>query len=203
MNLTRAACLILALALAACGASNDLTSPPEPFGDFRLGYAIVVDKNAKPAGPSRKAEPGEWKAELEKALRGRFDRYQGDKLYHLGVGVKAYALAVPGIPIVLSPKSVVVVTVDVWDDTAKRTINPESREFIVFEGLSGSTVIGSGLTKSKEQQMQTLSGNVARRINDWLIDNKAWFSPEAVAARGALVAAQPASAAPAAPPPAN
>jgi hypothetical protein len=188
--------VVPALALAAallsgCGAS-DLTKPPKPIGDFRLGYAITVADNAKPVGPSRKATAEEWEAVLQKSVRAQLDRYQGEKLYHIGVGVRAYALAVPGVPVVLSPKSVIVVTVDVWDDAISRTINPEPKEFTVFEGLSGSTVIGSGLTKSREQQMQTLSDNVAQQIANWLAENKAWFTPEAVAARAALAKAMPA-----------
>ena len=198
-NLAAAACLA-ATVLSGCGGS-DLTTPPKPLGDFRLGYGIVVADNAEPAGPSRKATPDEWEAVLQKSLRAQLDRYQGEKLYHVGVGVKAYALAVPGVPLVLSPKSVIVISVDVWDDAIQKTINAEPKEFTVFEGLSGSTVIGSGLTKSREQQMQTLADNAAQRITDWLVENKAWFTPEAVAARAALAAAAPA--APAKPAPAK
>lgn len=177
--------LLVAL-VAACGGAGDLSKPPVPFGDFRLGYDIVVADKAESVGPSRKATPAEWKAALTQAIDARIRRYQGDKLYHLGVAVNAYALAVPGIPVVISPKSVLVISVDVWDDTAQRTVNAETRQFRVFEGLNGATVIGSGLTKTREEQMQTLSENAARQINDWLIENKAWFTPEAVAIRATL-----------------
>lgn len=189
----------VAAALTGCATSGGLSGPPAPFGDFRLGYAIAVADSAKQAGPSRQATPEEWEAEIARAVRGRLDRYQGEKLYHIGIGVRAYALAVPGIPVVLSPKSVLVAAVDVWDDSARRTINAEPREFTVFEEFSGSTVIGSGLTKSREEQMRTLADNLAGQINDWLVENRAWFSPEAVAARAALAAAQPAAGQPAPP----
>jgi hypothetical protein len=175
--------------LGACG-GNELAAPPKDFGDFQLGYNIVVAKNAKPVGPSRSATPAEWEAAIKAAIAERFDRYQGDKLYHIGIGVDGYALAVPGIPLVLSPKSALVVTVDVWDDAAQRTVNGESKQFTVFERLSGETVIGSGLTQSREQQMQNLSRNAARLINEWLVENKSWFTPEAVAARAAITGAQ-------------
>jgi hypothetical protein len=188
------------LLLAACGA-NDLTAPPKDFGDFQLGFNIVVAKNARPVGPSRKASAEEWEASLKAAIEERFSRYRGDKLYHIGVGVDGYALAVPGIPLVLSPKSALVVTVNVWDDAAQRTVNAEGKQFTVFERLSGETVVGSGLTQSRDQQMQNLSRNAARHINEWLVENKAWFTPEAVAARAAITAAQgPETVAPAAAP---
>lgn len=198
------AALVIALGLlVGCGDPNDLSKPVAPFGDFRLGHGIVVADTSESVGPSRQATPEEIEAALKTAIQARLGRYQGDKLYHIGIGVPAYALAVPGVPVVLSPKSVLVIEVDVWDDTAQRTINPAPKRFTVFEGLSGSTVIGSGLTKTREQQLQTLSENAARLINDWLVENKAWFSPEAVAARAAIAAAQPAAPAqpePAAPP---
>jgi len=178
--------LAASAALTGCGTTNDLSKPPTPFGEFQLGYDIVVADKAEPVGPSRKATPEEWQTAMKTAIDARFRRYDGNKLYHFGVTVNAYALAVPGIPVLVSPKSVVVVSVDVWDDTARRIINAESKQFTVFEGLNGSTVIGSGLTKTREQQMQTLSENTARQINDWLVENKAWFTPEAVAARAAL-----------------
>jgi hypothetical protein len=182
------------LALAACAGGPDLSKPPEPIGDFRLGYNIVVADNAEPVGPSRKATADEWEAAVKDAVAKNIGRYQGDKLYHLGIGVNAYALAVPGVPLVLSPKSVLVISVDVWDDTAQRTANAETKQFTIFEGISGQTVIGSGLTKSREEQMTTLAENAATQINKWLVENKAWFTPEAAAARALLPSPPPAAA---------
>lgn len=177
--------------LAACDPNKDLTQPPVPFGDFRLGFDIIYADNAEPVGPSRAATADEWEAALDKAIKERFGRYDGEKLYHLGIAVNNYALAVPGIPLVVSPKSVLVISVSVWDDSAQRMINPEAKRFTVFEGLSGQTVVGSGLTRSAEEQMEALSRNAAREINKWLIENKAWFTPEAVAARALLPPQKP------------
>lgn len=177
--------VVSVLALTAC-TGDDLSKPPEGFGNFALGYDIVVASNAKQVGPSRSATTEEWQAALKTEIDKRMGRYQGDKLYHLGIGVDAYALALPGIPVVLKPKSVLSLTVSVWDDTAQRKINADPKTITVFESFSPETLIGSGLTRSKEQQMQVLSENAARKINDWLIENKAWFSPEAVQARAQL-----------------
>ena len=206
MRLSRLIAVLAATLLAAC-AADDLNAPPKDFGDFALGYNIVVAKNARPVGPSRMATAAEWETALKAAVAERFSRYQGGKLYHIGIGVDAYALAVPGVPVVLSPKSVLAITVNVWDDTAQRRVNAEPKQFTVFEGLNGDTVVGSGLTKTKAEQMATLSVNAARQINDWLVANKAWFTPEAVAARATLppetaddVAGKASAAAPAAKP---
>ena len=182
---SRAALVLTIGALSACAAEN-LSAPPTPIGDFRLGFDTVVADQSQPVGPSRKATPDEWEAAFKQEIGKRIGRYDGSRIYHIGVGVTAYALAVPGVPILLSPKSVVVFSVDVWDDALQRTVNAEPKEFTVFEGISGATVIGSGLTKSREQQIATLSENAARKIGEWLVENKAWFTPEAVAARAAL-----------------
>ncbi|MCV2870591.1 hypothetical protein OEW28_18420 [Defluviimonas sp. WL0002] len=176
---------LAAVALAAACTPAD-QYPSKPLGDFALGYNIVVAANAQPVGPSRKATAEEWEAAIKKEISARFDQQTGEKLYHIGIGVDAYALAVPGIPIVLSPKSVLAITVNVWDDTAGRRVNAEPRRFTVFEKGSGETFVGSGLTSSKEEQMQRLASNAALKIEDWLEDNKAWFTPEAAAARALL-----------------
>lgn len=185
---TRFLLLAGVLALSAC-AAEDLTRPPEPIGDFRLGYNIVVADKAQTVGPSRKATPEEWEAVLQAEIAKRLGRYDGEKLYHVGVAVDAYALAVPGIPLVVSPKSVLALSVNIFDDTAGVTVNAEPKRFTVFERMSGETVVGSGLTQSREKQMQNLASNAARQITAWIVENKAWFTPEAVAARAAAAAA--------------
>lgn len=178
-SIARVAGLCGALALvAACGAgSRDLDQPPEPLGDFRLGYAIVVDKNAQMVPPSRKAEPGEWEAALKKALEDRFARYEGDRLYHIALNVDGYALAVPGVPVVLAPKSILVVSANLWDDAAGKKMHEKPEQLSVFEELSGDTVVGSGLTRTREEQIQSLAENMAKQVERWLVDNReAWFA---------------------------
>lgn len=184
------------LSLAAC-AQNDLAEPPVPLGDFALGLNIAVADNIQMVPISRAAEPKDWEEAIRKAVDARFGptRYQGSKLYNIGIAIDAYALAPPGIPLVASPKSVVVITANIWDDAAEKKLNDEGRQFTVFEGLSGETMIGSGLTKSKKQQMETLAYNAVKRVEDWLLEHPEWFgmTPEelkaALAAREAEIAA--------------
>jgi hypothetical protein len=108
----------------------------------------------------------------------RLGRYEGDRLYHVAVHVDAYILAVPGVPVVASPRSALVISVNLWDDELGRPLNERTRQFTVLESLSGESVVGSGLTQSAEQQMTNLARNAALMIEDWLAGNPHWFDPE-------------------------
>lgn len=175
MLILRRAALVLGLSfLAACGA-NDLDEPPVPLGDFALGLNIVVADNVQKVPISREATPDEWEAVMKEAVAARFGRYQGSRLYNIGISVDGYALAPPGIPVVAAPKSVLVITANIWDDATQTKLNPEGEQFTVFEGMSGDTVIGSGLTRNKKKQMEVLSQNAVKRVEEWLLRHPEWF----------------------------
>jgi hypothetical protein len=179
MHLTRRSAILAGLALAACGAREDLTQPPEePIGDFALGLNVVVGSTARPIPPSRTATAEEWEAALTKAIDERFRRYQGTRLYNLGVSVDAYSLAIPGVPVVLKPRSVVVISATLWDDAMGVKVNATPAQLTVLEPGSGKTFIGSGLTQTKDEQMANLSFAAARAIERWMRANLDWFAPD-------------------------
>jgi hypothetical protein len=163
-----------AFALSACQ-TNDLTEPPVPLGDFSLGHNIVVTSNMQKVPISRDATPEQWEKTLEKAMEDRFGRYDGDKLYNIGISIDAFALAPPGVPLVLNPKSALGMTVTIWDDAAQKKLNEEGKQIIVMEKMSGETVVGSGLTQSASKQMEILSYNAAKAVEGWLLENPEWF----------------------------
>ncbi|MEY4697785.1 MAG: hypothetical protein RIT14_2213 [Pseudomonadota bacterium] len=161
-------------ALVAC-AKSDLAEPPVPLGNFALGLNIVVADKVQKVPISREASPEEWEAAMKEAVADRFGRYNGTKLYNIGISVDGYALAPPGIPVVMAPKSVLVVTANVWDDAAQKKLNEKGERFTVFESLSGETVIGTGLTRTKKQQMQALSYNAVKKVEEWFLKHPEWF----------------------------
>lgn len=171
-----AAFLLVGL-VAACGARPDLHEKPAPLGRFLLGLNVVVTNNMQKGPISRSATGEEWKAALKQAVQQRFGqpRYDGDKYYDMSISVLGYALAPPGIPILFSPKSVLVVEVRFYDDAEQRQLNIKPKAFTVFEGLNAETIIGSGLVRSKKQQMKVLSYNVAKAIEKWLVRHPEWF----------------------------
>lgn len=215
MILRTALALTLGLSLLAACQKNDLAEAPVPLGNFELGLNIVVADNMKKVPISRPATVEEWETALIKSVEDRFGRYSGTRLYNIGIAVDGFALAPPGVPLVVSPKSVLVITANIWDDATGTKLNPEGEQFTIFEAFSGETVIGSGLTRSRAKQMEILSYNAAKRVEKWILENPEWVGlPKIVKTRGAdaptVVSAAPVAPvpaegvpAPAAPPPGN
>jgi hypothetical protein len=175
-RLSRLALVALIAALAACAAPDPLTDELPSMGDFRLSHNIVVADSMQQIPPSRNAEPEEWVEILTSEIDRRFGDYDGDRLYHIGVAVDGYALAPPGVPLVMNPRSVLVLSVNVWDDALGRKLHEEPEQILVMEGASAETaVVGSGIARSREEQMQVLARNAARRIQRWMLDNPEWF----------------------------
>lgn len=160
--------------LAACQ-TNDLKEPPAPLGDFALGLNIAVADNIQKVPISREASKEEWQNAMQKAVADRFGRYEGSKLYNIGISIDGYALAPPGVPLVLKPKSVLVITANIWDDAAQKKLNPEGKQLTIFEHMSAETVIGSGVTQTKAKQMEVLSYNAAKAVEKWLLEHPEWF----------------------------
>lgn len=179
MSLSSMSRLIVAIAaaavLSACSSASSLDSPLENLGTFSLGHNIVIADNAQIGPLSRPAEPDDWEAAMTSAIEDRLGRYQGDGLFHIGVTVEGYNLALPGVPLVVSPKSVLIISVNVWDDSTREKLTEEPKQFTVFEALSGETIVGSGLTQNKAKQMENLSINAAAAIEKWLVENPQWF----------------------------
>jgi hypothetical protein len=171
--------VVLALAvLNACGKPDFEVEPPRNLGDFSLGFAVATAKNAQKVPISRDATAEEWEKVLQEALDARFRRYDtGTRLYNIGVTVDGYALAPPGIPVLAAPKSVLVVTTAVFDDAEQRMLNADGKgkQITAFERGSSDTFIGSGLTRSKRQQMEELAFVAVREIEHWLTQNPEWF----------------------------
>ncbi len=192
----------LLVTAAACTNPNDLDMAPVPLGDFKLAHNITVTPNITKGPASREASDKEWIDAMTKAVDERFSRYDGDKLYHIGVSIEGYVLAVPGVPIVASPKSALILNVTVWDDAAGKKLNDKPEQVTVIESLSGETMLGSGLTQSKDEQLTNLTRNAAKLIQNWMVREKYqqdWFGGTDADKANARKAAKPAAAATAQP----
>ena len=194
IRLTRSLLILACLGLlAGCDPANDLDKPPVPLGDFALGLNIVVPETAQTVPISRQATPEQWKTAMTKAMADRFGRYEGTRLYNFGISIDGYSLAPPGVPLIFSPKSVLLVTVNIWDDASQKQLNPGGKRITVIEGISPETVVGSGWTQSKQQQLDKMAYKAALAVQNYLLDNPEWLGlpPKGSVAEAAAVPAPP------------
>ncbi|WP_176441013.1 hypothetical protein [Oceanicola sp. 22II-s10i] len=169
--------LVLAavMALSGCSIADDLNKPTEDLGNFLLGHNVVVASKAAKGPLSRDVSEQELVTAFKSAIDERFSRYDGDHYYHLGVSIEGYNVAVAGVPVVAAPKSVIILRLTVWDDAKGVKLTEKPAEITVWETLGGEFMIGTGLTKSKEEQLADLAANGAKLIENYLLENREWF----------------------------
>lgn len=173
------AILMSVLMIAACNGAKDLNKAPVPLGDFNLQHNIAVAPNAQKGPLSRPASDEMLIKAMTDATAERFGRYNGTRNYHFGMSIEGYNLAVPGIPLVFAPKSILIIKLTVWDDGKNKKLTPEPHQITVFESFDQGPIVGSGFTKSAEEQLKNLSQNAAKSIENFLVkQNKAegWFN---------------------------
>ena len=153
--------------LTGCAAPDPLDRDLPDMGDFQLRLPITVADDALKIPPSRDADPADWKAVMNAELSRRFGAYRGGRDYYIAVNIDGYALAPPGIPIVFTPQSLLVVTANLWTaEPQRKVLGPE--QITTFEGAD-TLLIGSGLVKDSDAQMRTLARNMARKIQSWIL----------------------------------
>lgn len=172
--------LMMLVALSACASNRDLDEEPVPLGDFRLEHNIVIAESARRGPLSREASEEQLTAAVKDAMAERFGRYDGASRYHFGISVEGYVLAQPGIPLVLAPKSALILNVTVWDDAAGGKLNDEPEQITVLETFGTAPIIGTGYTMTAEEQLKELSQNAAKAVERYLVrqrNEQGWFTP--------------------------
>ena len=174
-----AAALAVAGFMAACNGAADLDGPATPLGDFNLKHNIVVAPKVQKIPLCRALETEVMTAMLRDAVAERFDRYEGTRLYHFGISIEGYCLAPPGIPIVAAPKSAMISRITVWDDAKSEKLTPKAHQITVVESLDQGPLVGSGYTKTAEEQFKNLSQNAVKQIENFLVKKnreEGWFN---------------------------
>ncbi|MCW1919285.1 hypothetical protein NX862_10995 [Rhodobacter sp. KR11] len=194
MTLIRAFALLAGLfTLAACDAA-DFGDPPKPMGKFEMGLNVVVGETAQTVPISRQATPEEWEEVMKEAMVERFGSYEGGKLFDFGISIDGFVLAPPGVPVVASPRSALIITVSVWDDAKQLLLVDGGKRITVLEGTSGETLVGSGWTQNKKAQMKKLARNAAKAVQDYMLEHPEWLempTEEAAAAAGDVTVEAP------------
>lgn len=173
------AMMLLAATVAACNGAADLGKAAVPLGDFNLGHNIVVAPKIQKVPLSRELETDTMTKMLQESVAERFERYDGTRLYHFGISIESYFLAPPGVPVVAAPKSAMIIRITVWDDAKNKKLTPKAHQITVLESLDQGPLVGSGYTKTAEEQFKNLSQNAVKQIENFLVKEnaeKGWFN---------------------------
>lgn len=171
--------LMMIALVSACSSTGDLNEAPVPLGDFKLEHNIVVSSKARRGPLSRPATEEQLNESVRAAMAERFGRYEGQSRYHFGISVEGYVLAQPGIPLVLAPKSALILNVTVWDDAASKKLNDEPEQITVLETFGTAPIVGTGFTMTAEEQLTELSQNAAKAVERFLVrkqEEEGWFA---------------------------
>ena len=98
--------------------------------------------------------------------------------------IDGYALAPPGVPVLVRPQSAFIITANIWDDASQKKLNEKGEQMTVLEKLDADTAIGSGWTRNKHKQIEVLAYNSALAIQNWLLKHPEWFDLPPVPADG-------------------
>ncbi|SFD61822.1 hypothetical protein [Shimia marina] len=169
---------LVALAALVDGTTTtkNVTDETLDLGDFVLGHNIVVARDIQKGVLSREADTDAFIASMKNAIDARMgaSRYDGTRLVHFGVNINGYVLAQKGVPIVLQPRSGLIISVTAWDDRAGGKFNEEAKEIFVLETFTGGSLIASsGFSMTAQEQMDNLTYNAARQIEKWMHENAA------------------------------
>ena len=127
---------------------------------------------------TREATEEEWEEVLEAAIEKRFRRYEGTRPYTISYSLDGYLLATRGGRLALSNRSAILATVHIWETDPLERLNDRSTQLLVLEGLDGETFVGSGLFRSKEEQMARIGAQFAKAVERWLVANSDLFGRE-------------------------
>jgi hypothetical protein len=174
-----AGALLVAGVLSACNGASDLADAAVPLGDFNLAHNVVVAPKVQKVPLCRELETETMTGILQEAVAERFDRYEGARLYHFGISIEGYCLAPPGVPVVAAPKSAMIIRITVWDDAKNEKLTPTAHQITVLESLDQGPLVGSGYTKTAEEQFKNLSQNAVKQIETFLVRKnreEGWFN---------------------------
>jgi hypothetical protein len=169
-------------ALVTACSETQLNEPPEDLGAFKVRVAHVYTEKALKWPMSRDAQQSEWVEPMKTALEARLRRYEGSQEYDVAVTLEGFMLAPPGVPVLFNPKSVAVVNVFVYD-VANEEFLADKHQMEVFEDTTGeSAIVGSGHSRTKEEQIAGLALNIADAVEEWMAEQhkeNGWFAPRA------------------------
>ena len=77
-----------------------------------------------------------------------------------------------------------IIRITVWDDAKNKKLTKKAHQITVIESLDQGPLVGSGYTKTAEEQFKNLSQNAVKQIENFLVRenrDKGWFNGTATA----------------------
>ena len=72
-----------------------------------------------------------------------------------------------------------IINLTVWDDAKNKKLTSEPHQLTVFESFDQGPLVGSGYTKSADEQFKNLSQNAVKQIENFLVKKnkeEGWFN---------------------------
>lgn len=171
--------LLTGMALLSACTESSVNEPPEELGAFKLRVNYTFAEKAVKGPVSRDATAKEWEIALKDALTSRLGRFDGPQEYDVAVTLEGYMLAPAGIPVLYSPKSTAIVNLFVYDVAQKKYLVKEHQMQVLEDTTQESLVVGSGHSRTKQEQMAGLALKVALRVEDYMAEGHeehGWFN---------------------------
>lgn len=186
--IARACAAVLTLVLAACSVPENAVQGNRDLGDFQLCGQFVTFVANDPGPLSRKATEDEWVNALNAEIARQLGPYKGGKCYTVSVAVEGYGLAQPGVPLVFSPKSGLLVRAFVFDNDLIEAGVPS----VLNKGgeqLQVALVDQGGLFNDRDAQLGALARTGVAEVVKWMERNPEWFDGDGNAELAARQAA--------------
>lgn len=173
-------CLFALLGMSSCGDGVLFPAPSGPLhlANIRIGHVGVVTSGMVQGAYSNAVSPEDLASHLRGAITSKLAGLDGARSYNIGVKVTSYMLANPAVPTVSSPKSALIMSVTVWDDSRGQKPVAPPATVIAVDGLYGTSVFITKQQGDKDHRLAALSAKAALEIERYLTKNIDIFTPK-------------------------
>lgn len=161
------------LALSSCGEvpKSPNLNAQSLQAHFTLGHVGVITTGMAKGAYSVDVQSQDLATHLRSAVTSELSNFTGGHQYNLGIKVEAYTLANPSMPTVPQPKSVLMLTLSVWDDSHDPRPILAPATVVAVDGLYGTSIFVTKPQGSIDQRLAALCAKAAIEIERYLVKN--------------------------------
>lgn len=165
--------LLMTFTLMGCGEASFAPASMARLAqaNIRFNHISIVATDMVKNAYSDDVSPEDMTTQLRRAITSKLSELQGDRVYNIGIKVTGYMLANPSVLTVSSPKSVLMLSVSVWNDSPDNKLMLPPSTVIAVDGLYGSALSIAKSQGSKDQRLAALTGRAGVEIAQYLARN--------------------------------